>query len=73
MVLNLVPVISVFFTLTTAVGAALWASDIENKSAPATSVAGLKSAIEGSYVGVEQEVSLPAIGSEGEKEGKKEL
>ncbi|KAJ9110762.1 hypothetical protein QFC20_002803 [Naganishia adeliensis] len=33
MALNLIPVVSVFFTLTTSVGAALWASDIENKSA----------------------------------------
>jgi len=74
MVLNLIPVISVFFTLTTAVGAALWASDIENKSAPPVSVAAAKNAIAGSSVNVEQEVSLPSIGSHhDEKEGKKEL
>lgn len=31
MALNIIPIVSVVFTLTTAVGAALWASELENK------------------------------------------
>lgn len=32
LVLNLIPAVSVLFTCTTAIGAALWASDIEGNS-----------------------------------------
>jgi hypothetical protein len=31
MALNIIPIVSAVFTLTTAVGAALWASELENK------------------------------------------
>jgi hypothetical protein len=38
MLLNLVPVVSILFSFTTSVGAALWAADIENGSKPQDNV-----------------------------------
>ncbi|KAI5452241.1 hypothetical protein NCC49_000806 [Naganishia albida] len=64
MALNLIPVVSVFFTLTTSVGAALWASDIENKSAT-----GGKTPTQGQ----EQDVSIAPVQGAQDRAGKKEL
>jgi hypothetical protein len=60
MALNLIPIASVFFTLTTSVGAALWASDIENKSS-------------GTQPAAETDVTLGDDWGQKEVSGKKEL
>ncbi|WWC87068.1 uncharacterized protein L201_001954 [Kwoniella dendrophila CBS 6074] len=54
MVLNLIPGLSILFTFTNAVGAALWASDLERKGKPTTA-----------NEEVEVEVSLPNAGRSG--------
>jgi hypothetical protein len=59
MALNIVPVVSVIFSLTTSVGAALWASDIETKA--------------GGGSASEVEVSLGDDWGKKEVGGKKEL
>ncbi|KAJ9113952.1 hypothetical protein QFC19_000148 [Naganishia cerealis] len=64
MALNLIPVVSVFFTLTSSVGAALWASDIENKSST-----GGKTPTQAQ----EQDVSISPISGTQDRAGKKEL
>ncbi|KAJ9101711.1 hypothetical protein QFC21_003049 [Naganishia friedmannii] len=64
MALNLIPVVSVFFTLTSSVGAALWASDIENKSAT-----GGKTPTQAQ----EQDVSISPVAGMQDRAGKKEL
>jgi hypothetical protein len=64
MALNIIPIVSVVFTLTTAVGAALWASELENKSKGKTGSAE-----------VERETEVTLGDDYGKKEvgGKKEL
>ncbi|GHJ86363.1 hypothetical protein NliqN6_2765 [Naganishia liquefaciens] len=64
MALNLIPVVSVFFTLTSNVGAALWASDIENKSST-----GGKTPTQGQ----EQNVEISPVQGTQDRGGKKEL
>lgn len=64
MALNIIPIVSVVFTLTTAVGAALWASELENKS---------KGKAGSAEVERETEVTLGDDYGKKEVEGKKEL
>jgi len=64
MALNIIPIVSVVFTLTTAVGAALWASDLENKGKVGGSGASQER---------ETEVTLGDDYGKGEVQGKKEL
>ncbi|WRT64949.1 uncharacterized protein IL334_001890 [Kwoniella shivajii] len=66
MVLNLIPALSILFTFTTSVGAALWASDLESKGRTAPDV---KDAGKGARE--EVDVILPSPG--GSKGGKKDL
>jgi hypothetical protein len=60
MALNIIPIVSVVFTLTTAVGAALWASELENKGKTGS-------------VERDTEVTLGDDYGKKEVEGKKEL
>lgn len=64
MALNIIPIVSVVFTLTSAVGAALWASDLENDNAVGTA---------GSAAENVTEVTLGDDYGKEEVQGKKEL
>lgn len=68
MALNLIPIVSMFFQLSTAVGAALWASDIENKSGSGVGGGGSKKT-----ASEEIEVELQAPSKVRKGSGKKEL
>ena len=69
MALNIIPIVSVIFTLTSAVGAALWASDIENGSAGSGTGQGSTAKATQNEV----EVSLGDDYGKAEVSGKKEL
>ncbi len=73
----LIPPPPLSLTVTTSVGAALWASDLETHQAPPTSIGGSKSAArswEGKGKGQDQEVEVElSVDGGKERKGKKEL